>query len=237
MDELGRHVLLQKNYIGLCIQYIVSVCICVCRLSLIRVCARRTEKMWDILVAPIRGCAHVKVYLKSFNEAWSNGSWSCRHTSLTLFHWRQWGRRECGVVPSDLATVERRQLQCTWAKGPHVFFWDSYLPEIGPEDVCHGSRVVKEAFLFAIPGLQFEWVVCGLCVNVFCLPYLHLSPFFSLARCNVHPCSFFPLFEPSALHRVGKATRCERWSVWLALMVLSWMTLNVMLPPDPLTPR
>lgn len=161
MDELGRHVLLQKNYIGLCIQYIVSVCICVCRLSLIRVCARRTEKMWDILVAPIRGCAHVKVYLKSFNEAWSNGSWSCRHTSLTLFHWRQWSRRECGVVPSDLATVERRQLQCTWAKGPHVFFWDSYLPEIGPEDVCQGSRVVKEAFLFAIPGLQFEWVVCG----------------------------------------------------------------------------
>lgn len=87
-------------------------------------------KMWDILVAPIRGCAHVKVYLKLFNEAWSNGSWSCRHTSLTLFHWRQWSRRECGVVPSDLATVEIRQLQRTWKKGPHAFdFWDNYLLE------------------------------------------------------------------------------------------------------------
>lgn len=60
----------------------------VCRLSLICVCAQRTEhpKIWDIFVPPIRGCAHVKVYLKSLNEAWSNGCWSCRHTSLTLFH-------------------------------------------------------------------------------------------------------------------------------------------------------
>lgn len=48
----------------------------------------------------IRGCVHVKVYLKSLNEACSNGCWSCRHTSLTLFPWRQRGRRERGVVPS-----------------------------------------------------------------------------------------------------------------------------------------
>lgn len=119
---MGRRVLLQKHYIGLCIQYIVSVCA-----GVICVCAQRTEhpKMWDICVPPIRGCAHVKVYLKLFNEALSNCSWRCRQTSLTLFHWRQWGRRERGVVPSDLATVEKRQVQCIWAKVPHVFdLWD-----------------------------------------------------------------------------------------------------------------
>lgn len=148
MDDLSGRVPLQKHYIGLCLQYIVSVYACVCRLSRICVCAPRTEhpKMWDIFVPPIRGCAHVKVYLKSFNEAWSNGSWSCRHTSLTLFHWRQWGRRERGVVPSDLATVEKK-VKCIWAKVPRISETLICL-KLGSQGVCQGSRGVKEAFYF-----------------------------------------------------------------------------------------
>lgn len=196
--------------------------------------------MWDIVVVPIRGCAHVKVYLKSSNEAWSNGSWSCRHRSLTLFHWRQWGRRERGLVPSALATVEKRQVQYIWAKALNVLdFWDFYLLETKTLGCLLEKWSGKGSLLICYAWFTFESGCVGVgCfvhsdVCMFCLLSLFLH-FFSLAHSDV---VLFSLFEPSALHHVGQATRCERWSVWLALMVLSWMTLNVMLPPDPLTPR
>lgn len=68
MDDLGWDVL-QKLYIGLCIQYIVSVYAS----SVTFLCVHRelnTQKC-EIFLCPhnIRGCAHVKVYLKLFNEA------------------------------------------------------------------------------------------------------------------------------------------------------------------------
>lgn len=167
MDELGMHVLLSKHCVGLCIQCIVSVCVCMRRLGLTCVYTQATEKMWDIFVPPIRGCAHVKVYLKLFNEAWSNGSWSCRHTSLTLFHWRRWGRRERGAVSSDLATMENRQVQCIWTKAHLVFdvLRLIYL-KLRPEDVCHRSG--KDTSLFPKPCC----LIC-LCVRVALLAQLN----------------------------------------------------------------
>lgn len=73
-DELRRHVHPQRNHIGP-VYTAHSVFVCVAGLSPVCVCARSNwKKMPAILVAPIRGCAHVKVYLKWLNEAWPNGS-------------------------------------------------------------------------------------------------------------------------------------------------------------------
>lgn len=186
--------------------------------------------MWDILVAPSKDVPTLRYILKWLNEAWSNGSWSCRHTNLTLFHWRQWGRTGCRLVPTDMATVELRWLQCIWAEAPRVFDFCWFL-------LC--LKVVKEVFysLCAVCSLVWLcawhllwWIRC-----VYNLPFIHSFSMFLTGWLLSPP--IFPLFEPSARHRVDRATRCVRWNVWSALMVLSWMTLNVMLLPDLLTPR
>ena len=143
---------------------------------------------------PIRGHAHVKVYLKLFNEACSNGSWSRRHTSLTLFHWTQWGRRERRVVSSDSPTTERGQCDVYELQILVKLTFDHfclYLPET-KECLSGKWRSKITLSLLAYPGVQF--FIC-LCLAVAFLFSSFLAFFLSFAQC-FPTAPFFPSLNP-----------------------------------------
>lgn len=146
----------------------------------------------------VRGCAHVKVYLKSFNEPSWNGSWSSRYTEFDPVSLESARQKR---VP-DLVPLNGRKKFDALAKRPDAFV------------VCLLKYIV----------LCLEMENCPL------VPAQFLKIYFPL-------CFFLPMDELSAPLRAGQGTRCERWSVWLAPMVLWWTILNVMLQPDPPTHR
>lgn len=165
-DELRRHVHPQRNHIGP-VHTTHSVFVCVAGLSPVCVCARSNrKKMRAILVAPIRGCAHVKVYLKRFNEAWPNGSWSCRHTSLTLFHWRQRGGRECrGSSPGLGRGGKKTSAVCMSKVSPCLLIFDTFIcHKPPPSPSLKGGENVKEDVFCCCICFPVS-VVCLICFS------------------------------------------------------------------------
>lgn len=201
-DELRRHVHPQRNHIGP-VYTAHSVFVCVAGLSPVCVRARSNwKKMRAILVAPIRGCAHVKVYLKWFNEALPNGSWSCRHTSLTLFHWRQRGGRECRGSSPGLGRGGKKTSAVCRSKVSSCLWFLTLLSDINccppPPLFLREVKMWRKPFSVAVSSFQVQ--SCVLFVfptqRYLCLLALLSSLFSTLAHCFISPPPIFPVCSP-----------------------------------------
>lgn len=156
---------------------------------------QNTQKNVSYFVPLVRGCAHFKVYLKWFNEAWSNGSWSCRHTSLTLFQRRQWARRKYRV-PSDWAAVGKPPVWCIWESSRMILVkWPFFFLML--------AHFFFLSMYSCVQGLLcwLQWTIC------FLLAFLVFFSAFFLADC----CKCFaitPPFSPSVSLWTQCTTSC-----------------------------
>lgn len=184
-----------------------------CAHSVVSVCIRVRAEKCEIFRWPlVRGCANV--YLKWLNEAASNGSWSCRHTNLTLFHWKQWGRRERGLAPSDPITAgtKKNPTNCCDIYEKRLLAYLNFV------NLCDFRMFVSEARQSGKPRVCFAvWFVCvllmfsGTYVSIICLPRPRWLTFCYVA-------SDFSSFNPvhyivwTGLPDAGSEVR--GWPVW-----------------------